>query len=157
LKQNIMKKILILAKLAKERATCACYRREEWVYRTTVYSTRGTTWSGSPLWKEATATITALVYSGLHTRLNWGYVQVYWLVYCTRVYASTPGGKQNGSPQWYNSTIAPCLYHQNVREHIVIWLKNATTSRWLLTEKHPFFFFFSVNSCMSITKWFLNE
>jgi hypothetical protein len=29
LKQNIMKKILILAKLAKERATCACYRREE--------------------------------------------------------------------------------------------------------------------------------
>ncbi len=43
----------------------------------------------SILWKEATAAMTALVYSGLHTRLYRGYVQVYWLVYRTRMYAST--------------------------------------------------------------------
>ncbi len=29
------------------------------------------------LWKEATAAMTALVYSGLHTRLYRGYVHVY--------------------------------------------------------------------------------
>ncbi len=38
------------------------------------------------LWKEATAAMTALVYSGLHTRLYWGYVQVYWTA-CTQVHA----------------------------------------------------------------------
>ncbi len=51
-------------------------RREEW--KCTVYSTTGTTWSGSPLWKEATAAMTALVYSILHTRIYRGYVHVYW-------------------------------------------------------------------------------
>jgi hypothetical protein len=50
------------------------------------------------LWKEAAAVMTALVYSRLHTRLYRRYVQVYWLVYRTRVYASTRGGKQNGPP-----------------------------------------------------------
>ncbi len=46
------------------------------------------------LWKEATAALTALVYSGLHTHLYRGYVQVYWLVvYHTRVYLRTHGGK----------------------------------------------------------------
>ncbi len=43
--------------------------------------------------------MTALVDSGLHTCLYRGYVQVYWLVYRTRVYTSTRGGKLNGSPQ----------------------------------------------------------
>ncbi len=71
-----MRSTLTLAKLAKERATCAVDLREEW--KCTVYSTTGTTWSGSPLWKEATATMTALVYSILHTRIYRGYVHVYW-------------------------------------------------------------------------------
>jgi hypothetical protein len=48
------------------------------VYRNTVHSATGKTWSGSPLWKEATASMTALVYSRLHTRLYRGYVHVYW-------------------------------------------------------------------------------
>jgi hypothetical protein len=43
----------------------------------------------------ATAAMTALVYSGLHTRLYKGYVQVNRLVYLR-----TRGGKQNGSPQY---------------------------------------------------------
>jgi hypothetical protein len=38
------------------------------------------------LWKEATAAMTALVYSILHTRIYRGYVHVY------RVYAGTRGG-----------------------------------------------------------------
>ncbi len=58
-------------------------KREEWVYRTTVYSTTGTTWSGSPLWRE-TAAMTALVYSILHTRIYREYVHVYWP--CVRRY-----------------------------------------------------------------------
>ncbi len=39
---------------AKERATSAysCHVWV-WVYKGTVYSTKGTTWSGSPLWKKA--------------------------------------------------------------------------------------------------------
>ncbi len=55
----------------------------------------------SILWKEATAAMTALVYSYIRTRLYMGLctVQAYWLVYRTRVYASTRGGKQNGSDQ----------------------------------------------------------
>ncbi len=52
-------------------------KREERVYRITVYSTTGTTWSGSPLWRESAA-MTALLYSTLHTRIYRGYVHVYW-------------------------------------------------------------------------------
>ncbi len=40
----------------------------------------------SSLWKEATAAMTVLVYSGLHTRLYRGYVQVYRTA-CTQVHA----------------------------------------------------------------------
>ncbi len=46
------KKSLLRAK-ERERTTLVTADVWEWVYRGTMYSTKGTTWSGSPLWKEA--------------------------------------------------------------------------------------------------------
>jgi hypothetical protein len=43
---------------------------EQWVCQEFCYENK-------TVWKEATAAMTALVYSGLHTRLYRGYVQVY--------------------------------------------------------------------------------
>jgi hypothetical protein len=84
----------------RERATCACWNwHEEW--ECTVPSATGTTWSGSPLWKEATAAMTALVYSILHTRIYRGYVHVYW----PRVHRYTRRLTKRVSTKWLFSKI----------------------------------------------------
>jgi hypothetical protein len=51
-----------------------------WVYRSTVYSAKGTTWSGSPLWKETQREV----------RQHW-FIYSYISVYIQALYMYCPG------------------------------------------------------------------
>ncbi len=84
-------------------------------YRTSVYSTKATTWLGSPLWKEATAAMTALVYF-IHKQ---AFIARNYTLYTTRVRCATVRQLQkrgeNRSPQyqWYHRHL------RHLRHHII--------------------------------------
>jgi hypothetical protein len=119
----------------------------------TVYSTTGTTWLGSPLWKEAKAAMTVLVYSRIHKRIYRGYVQVYWLVYV--LYPR--GGKQNGSP--FSGVIilgsplsCPDLFLYTITQHAVS--RNAPpTLSYTTLEMAPRILFLSKKPTTCVMRW----
>ncbi len=71
---------LHLQRLKRERPALVAANVWVWVYKGTVYSTKGTTWSGSPLWKKAQREV----------RQHW-FIYSYISAYIQALYMYCPG------------------------------------------------------------------